>query len=501
MGVGMGRRRLASLVALALAGSATIATSQPMPTPAATIKESLEGRLELSPDAPMAVQEFHLRLNGPTISKSGTPTVLFTPSAILASNEQGAQVRLRVVGIGPATVVPYPSSFLSAPGPESPQQAWSIPCPRPESCEGRYALIAEWVDPDSAMAATIDWHLDADIGVWTGEAAGSAIVDFASETIDAVEKPAIDIASARDEAVRMDATHRLAQWRVTMRLDDSTLAGRPVWPNVVTARLTPTSTVVTPPQTGNPTQACAFIDGPGDLTRIAFQPGYPGCPGGVEFEPFYLCVPGQECIAEYLVGLEWPDSRFETAVDGGWDLDVRSIGVDGTELPVSINVEPVPPLATAVATATGTLTWSKGHRDDYRYLVSVPEQSGGDPILDGTRLPTYGVLRATLTSTGSTPLPKDFAVNFGRHGGEQRLTLDGGEVAVGFVPNDQGPCRVGADQPCKIERNLAAGFSEDGLPNGWEFTVTWELEIGVGLIDPDAGIKVIEVLPSPPPSP
>ncbi len=153
----------------------------------------------------------------------------------------------------------------------------------------------------------------------------------------------------------------------------------------------------------------------------------------------------------------------------------------------------------AVATASGTLTWSKGHRDEYRYVVNVPAQSSGDPILDDTRLPTYGILRARLTSTGSAPLPEDFAINFGKYGGELRLTVDGGEVSAGFIANDQLPCRVGADEPCEIPRNLGAGFSEDGLPNGWEFTVTWELEIGVGLIDPDAGIEIIDVTPTPSP--
>ena len=243
-----------------------------------------------------------------------------------------------------------------------------------------------------------------------------------------------------------------------------------------------------------------LIDGPADLTQIQFYPGYPGCPGGVEFEPFYSCVPGQECIAEYVVGLSWVDSRMESAVDAGWNLDVRSIGVDGTELPVAVDVVPVPPLAMAVAIATGTLTWSKGLRDEYRYSVDVPAQSDGDAILDGTRLPTYGIWRATLTSTGSSPLPKDFAINFGKYGGEQRLTLDGGEVTAGFVANDELPCRVGADESCNFQRDLAAGFSEDGLPDGWEFTVTWELEIGVGVVDPDAGIEIIDVTltPSPP---
>jgi hypothetical protein len=492
----MDRRRLASLVALVLAGSATIATSQSPPTPAATIKQSLEGQIELSADAPMAVQEFHLRLNGPTVSTSGTPSVLFTPSAILASGQEGAQVRLRVVGIGATSPTPYRQAYRSAPGPDSPQGAWSVPCPKPDSCEGHYGLIVEWVDPDSAAAATVDWHLDAAIGVWTDKAAGTAIVDFATETVDAVAEPAVDIATARAEPVRMDATHRLAQWRVTMRLDNNTVSGPAVWPHVVAARLTPTWTVVESPGTGTPA-ACAFIDGPGNLQQTAFSPGYPGCPGGVEFEPSYQCDAGEECIAEYLVGLVWSAQPMGWTVDAGWDLDVRSIGVDGTELPVAIDVEPVPQLAMAIATTSGTLTWSKGHRDEYRYHVDVPRQTTGDPILADTRLPTYGILRSSLSSTGRSPLPKDFTTNFGKYGSEQRLTVDGGEVTTGFL--DDAPCRVGADGPCQIRRDLAAGFSEDGLPDGWEFTVTWKLEIGVGLVDLDSGIEIIDVTPTPSP--
>ena len=492
----MDRRRLAALLALVLAGFASLATSQSPPTPAATIKESLEGRLELSPDAPMVVQEFHVRLNGQTLSASGTPSVIFTPSAILTSGQEGAQIRLRVVGIGATTRTPYQQAYRSAPGPDSPQGAWILPCPKPDSCEGHFGLIAEWVDPKTTAAATIDWHLDAAIGVWTDKAAGTAVVDFATETVDAVADPAIDIASARAEPVRMDATHRIAQWRVTMLLDNGTVSGAPVWPQVVTARLNPTWTVVESPGPGNPA-ACPFIDGPDNLQQTAFSPGYHGCPGGaggVEFEPSYQCDAGEECIAEYLVGLVWSDVRMGSSVDAGWDLDVRSIGVDGTDLPVAIEIEPVPSLAMVVATASGTLTWSKGHRDEYRYRVDIPRQITDDPILEDTWLPTYGILRSSLASTGSSPLPNDFTTNFGRHGGEQRLTLDGGEVTTGFL--EEGPCRVGGDGPCQIERDLAAGFSDDGLPDGWEFTVTWELEIGVGLIDPDDGIKIVDVSPS-----
>ena len=491
----MDRRRLASLMALLVAASATLATSQPAPTPAATIKESLDGHVELTADAPIAVQEFHVRVNGAAVSKSGTPTVQFAPSAILATSDEEEQVRIRIVA-GDATTTPTQiQAFRSTVGEASAQQAWRLTCPAADACEGRFGLIVEWADPASTANASVDWHLEASIGVWTGEAAGSAIVDFATEARDAVARPAITIETAEGAAVRMDATHHLAQWRVTMSLADGSLAGAPTWPHLVTAHLTPRSTVVTPPNEGNQTQPCPFIDGPGDFEQTALYSDYPYCTGGAEFEPFYACVPDEECTVEYLVGLQWLDWRLETEVDAGWDLDIRSIGVDGTDLPVAIEVEPVPSFETGVATATGTLTWSKGKRDEYRYLVSVPPQTSDDPVLDGVRLPAYGIWRATLTSTGRTPLPKDFAINFGQHGGEARLTLEGGEKSVGFDP---GACRVNAGGPCHIERNLAAGFSENGLPDGWEFTVTWKLEVGVGVLDPDTKATIVDISPSTP---
>jgi hypothetical protein len=52
---------------------------------------------------------------------------------------------------------------------------------------------------------------------------------------------------------------------------------------------------------------------------------------------------------------------------------------------------------------------------------------------------------------------------------------------------------------CSIERNLAAGFSTENLPRGWEFTIDWELEIGVGTTDPAGG--TLEIVETPRPSP
>ena len=72
-------------------------------------------------------------------------------------------------------------------------------------------------------------------------------------------------------------------------------------------------------------------------------------------------------------------------------------------------------------------------------------------------------------------------------------------MSAGFIVNEDNPCRVGGDQPCEIRRDLAAGFSGDNLPDGWGFTVTWELEVGVGLVDPDDGIEIIDVTPTPSP--
>ncbi len=479
-------RRLAGLVAIAIAGAATLATSQPAPTPAATIKQEIEGTVELTAATPAAVREFHLRLNGAGVGGGGSPTVIF-----LATSDHDEDVRLRIV---PTTADTTPelgstSNYRALAGVQGVSRTYRLACPTVDSCEGHFALIVEWDDPAATAEATIDWQLAADIGVWKGEAAGTAIVDFAEEAL-AVAEPAVAVEGATGDAIRLDAQHRLAQWRVSMRLGADTLEAAPAWPLVTSARLTPVATLVAGPDEGNEAHPIAFIDVPDDPGLGSYDMG----PGPIEWDPFASCRPGEECRVESVMALKWGDSRFESAADAGIAVDVRAIGADGTELPVFVTVEPVPPLAFAVGHAEGTMVWTKGSRNQFQYLVSVPAPVDDNELYSGTRIPTYGILRATMTSTGSTPLPDDFAINFGRYGGERRISIADGEVVFAFTPDDSGGgCRV-ANAPCVIERGLAAGFDEDSIPDGAELTVTWELEIGVGTSDPDpAPLRIVDV--------
>jgi hypothetical protein len=493
----MDRRRLASLLAIVLSGGATLATSAPVPTPAAHLKHALDGTATLSPEAPVAVQEFHVRVSGPKVFAIQSPTVNFAWSA-KPQGGNAADVRLRIVKAGPNSASNSTDAFRVLGPVFEASPAYRLACTG-DVCEQRFAAIVEWTDPASSESATVDWHVDADIGVFDGGAAGSATADVTTETIDVVEPPALTVAQATGEAVRLDARNRVAQWRVTFRLGPGELATAPAWPLIATARLVPNSTVVTPPDEGDPTVAFPFVDGLGELSSVTVAAN--ALNGAIEFEPFVLCTAGNACTADYIVGMNWPDSRVESVSDAGWDLDVRVIGADGRSVPVEVSVEPVPPMPIAVGTTSGQLTWTKGVRDEFRYEITVPRGSG-ESKWDGARVPLYGIWHATMTSTGSAPIDPGFGVNFGRYGSERRIRIEDGELTYGF-PFDQGyACRVGAEQPCVISRDLAAGFSGDNLPNGWQFTVTWDLEIGVGTTDPDGGtIDIVDVTPTPTPVP
>ncbi len=204
------------------------------------------------------------------------------------------------------------------------------------------------------------------------------------------------------------------------------------------------------------------------------------CPGG-----------GTECSATYVVGVTMPDVRPDSVVDAGIRFEVRTIGMDGSDVPVEVEMEPIPAVATAVGSTSGRLEFNQASRPTFRYTVSGHANDALDDSLERVRVPTYGHVRARLTSTGSVPLPEGFSVNFGSGGSDMRLTLDEPEVTAVFAV-DTG-CRFGPE-PCVLDDSLRAGFSADGLPNGWGFAIDWELEVGLGTTDPGAGrLTIVDI--------
>lgn len=490
----MDRRRSASLGVLVVAALATLGTSSVV-TPPPTVGATLEGRFELTPDSPVGVQEFRVRLVGPGVESGQIPTVAFDPTALVTGSEEGEQLRLRVVAAAPDDpgLANEPFRTFTEEKPNDPRP-WRLSCGA-GVCDGRFALVAVWADPEAKATATVDWRLAATVNVWSGVAAGAPTVTLAAESVD-VANPHVNVQLAAGEPVRFDARNRLAQWRVSMRLGDGPLESTWGWPVVATARLSATKSVIeSPPDdaAGEARDALPFIDRVGDQRGLGVEATGPG--DVIEFEPFWGCLPGEECSVEYIVGLTWPDVREGSAIQAGWNLDVRAIGVDGGDVPVTIEVDAVPPIVMATGSTSGTLVWSDGKRDEFRYSVEIPNPTEDDGSWDGLRVPSYGIWRATLRSTGSTPLPSDFAVNFGRQGGERRISTEDGEVTNGFTLFENS-CRFG-DRECRIDRDLAAGFSDDDLPNGWEFTIDWELELAVGTTDPAGGtLKIVDNSPS-----
>ena len=494
----MDRRRFASTLAIVFAAGSSLATTQTAPTPPPSAHATVDGSVELSPDSPVAVQELRVEVVGPGISSGRHPSVSFSPTGT-ARDPGGAKPRLRVVRAGDASGGATASHDAD---PETGNRLWDLSCTANEVCSGRFALIVESEDRSVAATALIDWNVDAGFELWGGVAAGQPTVSLVAEEVDVTGIPTLEFAMARGEPVRFDVRNRMAQWRVRMTLGEEgidQIEAAAGWPIVSTGWLTTTKSVASETASGeDPGDALAFIHPVGDVSGFEPRNGKEA----IEFEPFSQCLeapPDTKCTAEYVIGLNFGDPREGSAIDAGWNLEVRAIGADGKRAPVKVDVEPVGPIPTAVGTAKGRLVWNEQTRGEFRYTIDVPRPAVDDGSWDGLDVPSYGIVRATLTSTGREPLPPDFAVNFGRHGGEGRLTVAGGPTTFGFTPLQDRGCRMQDLATCSIERNLAAGFSTENLPRGWEFTIDWELEIGVGTTDPAGG--TLEIVETPRPSP
>ena len=477
-------RRLASLAVIMVAGAATIATSPAPPSPPPEVKSSIEGQFELTPDQPVAIQRILVHLDGTTLNTGRGSTVTFTPRTVI-SPPGPALVRLSIVRGDDSATAEGDAAFRRIDQHQDPEQL-NLTCTE-RACDGTFALIAEWDDPDADATATIDWTPDVRIQVWSGEAAGEPAVTAVADDGDA---PTLSRAAVSGAPVRLDVRQRFAQWWVSMRLGDGPLEAEPTWPLVARALLTATGDVVGAPEGAAVDLPIVSVHGTGDMQNTGTQ-----APGarGIEFEPFWACGPDFECTADYLVVLLWADPREAVSVDAGFELDARAIGTDGTSVPVTVSVEPVPQMPMAVGTARGSLVVNATTHETFRYRVDGPIAARDDGSWDGTRLPNYAIWRATLRSTGSTPLPPGFNTSFGVTQGNLDLQIDE-PAAVGFVPLTA--CIFGA-HACEFEDMLSAGVDGTRLPAGAEVTVDWELEIGVGTTDPGGGTLDIVELPPP----
>jgi hypothetical protein len=426
------------------------------------------------------------------MTKNLPPTVQFVPT-VLPESASAEDVLLSIVSTAKTVNANGFKAFRSTAEPQDLPPSLPLTCTG-GSCDGQFALIGSWADPASQASSTIKVQAEATVQLWGGVAAGRPTVALTTEPQPADVKPRQNRATASADMTRLDVRHRLAQWHISMRLGDGPLSVAQQWPIVATARLAPRSTVLTNPDPAAGGVPFAFIEGVGDAQSIGLETSHAN--ESIYFEPFWSCTIGEICTVQYIVGLTFPDGRPDSSIDAALDLDVRVVGADGSDVPIVIEVKRVPAMPMAVGTSRGSIIWNAANpQTAFRYHVDLPASDVSDDTWHLLRRPNYGIWTATMRSTGSTPLPAGYPINFGATGGNVRILLDE-ESSFGFEPG-RGTCRVGGQ--CNLNGDLGAGFDPRNLPSGWEMTIDWELEIGFGTTDPAGGS--LSIVPAPPRSP
>jgi hypothetical protein len=507
----MDRRRWSSVFVAAVAALASIATSPPPPTKPPTADTTTTGTLEVSGEHPAAVRVLRVRVTGiDANSSTQQPTVQFTSTAKTAPGfDEGGGIRTSIVlpepGGSTGEHVGPSAAFRVLLDPLTPPPNLRLTCTT-GVCEGRFALVVDVLHRTGSTAVSVDWQVTTHVDLWGGgvPAGGKAVVDVTVEEPAAVGgAAAVTSADATGAPTRLDMKHRLAMWHLSLTLGDGVLAEQPGWPLVVLAHLRPTNKVITAPKdaAGDPWPGM-FVEGAGDHTSdgVALGPR-----DELEFEPFYLCTADETCSAEFTVGLQLGDRRPNIELDAGWELDVQAIGTDGKAVPVTVVAEPIPPMPMISATFRGTfVTGSEGTIGPAAYTVTErPGGTGRDPQWDGLRTPTYGIFRATMTSTGTVPLPESgFNLQFAP--GQEFFPLKlGQEVVYGFTAGSAACARV-PDCDLSDKFSTGVGSTTGTLKPGWQVTLDWELELGMGTseIGGDSKLVIEAAAPvTPPPSP
>jgi hypothetical protein len=480
----MDRRRWASLVAIAVAGFASLATTPPTPSPPPSVDKSTTGSAHLSAGAPVVVQELSLRFNNAAVS-GGPPVVSFTPTALLEATAGKGDVRLSVMPAELTGPGDQYQAFRVARGAQTQFGPWRLTCDG-KICEGKFALVVEWLDAAAGETVDVDWDVKAHVDLWSGGEDALPPVEFsatdAEPSVDAAVTSAV-VHSA--EPARLDVENRLALWRVSMTLGDGPLESGPYWPLIIKALLIPTSTTFNPPTEGEAAPPRVFIQGADEFTSGGFNATQPG--DGIEFQPFGACLTGEPCKVDYVIGLRMSDARPEVALDAGWNLDVRAIAVDGVKVPVEVGVAPVPPMPIVSVTTMGTMILGGEPGHSFRYAVTEGAVASGDRQWHGLPLPTFGIVRARATWTGSTPVPPGFFVTFGPVGSPSSHLAFDGETVFAFTPSET--CQVDS---CELNGDLyaSAGGGSGAFPKDWGVTIDWELEVGMGTTATDGKSKL-----------
>ena len=322
-------RRVASLFLIAVAGTASLATSQAGTYPI-EMAAGAQGTFQLGPNRPIATVEFDVSVDG--IDGVGPnrpgPIADLWPDVFVVEGPPKGHVRSWIV----------PQVALGTDDPDhglgSSEARWEVPCHENE-CRRSFALIVEWRRAGADDEVTVDWTIGASVAppAWSPgkESGGAARIE------PAVEPGGVALTSEAVDAgrVRLDRERPAAAWRVTMRLGDGPLDVALPWPLFATGDVS----------------SSRFDAGTGTKPGLSLSIGEEGAPDDervtrvvpstVTIEPFRDCVLGEICEVVYLVQVDWRGTQA-AAAEIDWRLDLRVANLDGTAQPVTIDVEPLP---------------------------------------------------------------------------------------------------------------------------------------------------------------
>jgi len=474
------------------AGLASLATSPGPRPPPPTSHATVRGVVEVSTGRPAAAGNLELRIPSDSLP-AGPVFVSFETFVIVIRGRPPGRLENDVE----ASVLPMTVDDGERQPPFDHPQAgparWRLDCDA-GSCQRSFGVLIEWRDaPPDVVAAELEWHVAARVELPPDTPTPLPAVDLQFEMADADARPTVTSASAAGGPVRLSEADRLALWRVSVELPDRGLPDGAGWPVVARAKATLRSQPVVAAATGT-SSTDLFLEEVGDhQTRTSVY----GDDQIIDFRPFARCVGPGPCQAVYLVGLrrtQFGTQRSSIAPEdvheAAWDLDVRVTSADGAKRPVEVTVESIEPMPMVSGTIKGTTILGEGATGKFHYQALVETSGEQDGRWDGLPLPTRGLLRATLRSTGSTLIPEGFLLGFGSGGTNTYLgaaELNAGkDVVVEFTPgieSNGARCRVGA---CDVagEIDTTIGYTTaNRLQPGWQITIEWEMELGVGTTD------------------
>lgn len=330
------RRQAATLVALAVATVATVATSQASPRVDTTFK-SVTIRLDAAHG--MASQLFVLSV--PAGAELDGWTARFVVDGVSASDSNGRPVvadeavRLRIlavsaeaeIGITPAATTRYGQAAGSGPWALS-AGSYSyvdlpVDCQSAGPCERGFRLLA--LLTSSASKAEVSWHLESNLSWWSTAYPSGVAPSLRIDNPVLVEGPGpqLDVGTS-PEHVTLAADHPVVVRVVQLRFEPA-----PGDPNSVPGATVEAVAVADTPSSRSPSKAVTsifLIPNPPD--DPASQPPLAASSATLlqkDADPFSGCVPGRECVRTFLVTMNWTYGGERAYV---WQLIVHRTDLD-----------------------------------------------------------------------------------------------------------------------------------------------------------------------------